>query len=159
MARQALRAVQRDLGGLPDTKEKPMLAPVGVEAEQVMAETGLPSARQLRLLARYGAEAVPLFHDASKADMEHIDFTPYTYSELRQAARCEGVLHLDDLLLRRVRLGLLAPQGGIPMLARIRLIVQPELGWDDARWEAEAASYAELWQRSYSLKPRELSHA
>jgi glycerol-3-phosphate dehydrogenase len=33
----------------------------------------------------------------------------------------------------------------------IRAIAQPELGWDDARWQAEADRYCELWQRAYSL--------
>ncbi len=30
-------------------------------------------------------------------------------------------------------------------MARIRAIVQPELGWDDTRWQAEEKSYTELW--------------
>jgi len=60
-----------------------------------------------------------------------------TWAELRWAAREEGVQHLDDLLLRRVRLGLLLPNGARDLLPRIRRTVQPELGWDDQRWEAE----------------------
>jgi glycerol-3-phosphate dehydrogenase len=60
-------------------------------------------------------------------------------------------VRLDDLLLRRVRLGLLLPRGGQDCLERIRQIVQPELGWSDSRWEQEASAYADLWQRSYSL--------
>ena len=48
----------------------------------------------------------------------------------------EGVVHLDDLLLRRVRLGLLLPHGGLADMDAIRAIAQPELGWDDARWRA-----------------------
>jgi glycerol-3-phosphate dehydrogenase len=73
------------------------------------------------------------------------------WAELRWAARAEGVVHLDDLLLRRVRLGLIAPQGGVQWLDRIRSIVQPELGWDDARWDREASEYTSLWKRCYSL--------
>jgi glycerol-3-phosphate dehydrogenase len=61
------------------------------------------------------------------------------------------VVHLHDLLLRRVRLGLLAPEGGIPLIPRIREIAQEELGWSDARWETEAASYARLWKQCYHL--------
>lgn len=73
------------------------------------------------------------------------------WAELRWAARDEGVVHLDDLLLRRVRVGLLLPHGAMPILERIRAIVQPELGWDDARWEADVASYADIWRQGYSL--------
>jgi len=72
------------------------------------------------------------------------------WAELRWAARDEGVVHLDDLLLRRVRLGLLLPGGGVPILERVRAIAQPELGWDDARWLTEADAYAALWAQAYS---------
>ena len=50
-----------------------------------------------------------------------------------------------------MRLGLLAPNGGLDLLPRIRATVQLELGWDDARWEKEASEYAKLWNASYSL--------
>jgi hypothetical protein len=32
----------------------------------------------------------------------------------------------------------------------IRRICQPELGWDDARWQAEESAYLSLWQNHYS---------
>jgi len=59
------------------------------------------------------------------------------------------VVHLDDLLLRRLRLGLLLPDGGTSLLEGMRPIIQPALGWNEARWQQEAASYARLWQRAY----------
>jgi glycerol-3-phosphate dehydrogenase len=34
---------------------------------------------------------------------------------------------------------------------RIRAVARPELGWSDERWEREAAAYADLWRRCYSL--------
>jgi glycerol-3-phosphate dehydrogenase len=36
-------------------------------------------------------------------------------------------------------------------MARIRATVQPELGWDEVRWQAEEKSYDELWRTSYRL--------
>jgi glycerol-3-phosphate dehydrogenase len=152
MARQALQAAHREFGGYVHDPNRPVLRPFAAEAEHLMACSGLSSTRQLRLLARYGSRSAALFQAASSEDCEPIGSTLYTYAELRQAARSEAIVHLDDLLLRRVRLGLLSPQGGIPFMSPIRSIVQAELGWDDARWEAEAASYVDLWQRAYSLK-------
>ena len=61
------------------------------------------------------------------------------------------VLHLDDLLLRRTRIGLLLADGAAHELPRIRALCQPRLGWDDARWKHEEQDYLELWRRSYSL--------
>ena len=62
--------------------------------------------------------------------------------------------HLDDLLLRRVRVGLLVPDACRALLPRVRAICQPELGWDDARWAEEEAAWLALWERCYSLPDR-----
>jgi glycerol-3-phosphate dehydrogenase len=149
MARDALKAVRGRLGKLPFDPATPVLDLFLPEEEAQFSKLGLSPAQQLRLLARYGPQSVRLFLD--DAPCEIIPHTPYFWSELRQAARAEGVVHLDDLLLRRVRLGLLTPQGGLDLLPRIRAIVQPELGWEDARWEKEASEYIELWNSSYRL--------
>jgi hypothetical protein len=79
--------------------------------------------------------------------------THFLWAELRWAARAEAVTHLDDLMLRRTRLGLLLPEGGRETLPEIREICQAELSWDDPRWESEQAAYLRLWQQHYSLPP------
>jgi glycerol-3-phosphate dehydrogenase len=63
------------------------------------------------------------------------------------------VVHLEDLLLRRARLGLLAKNGGMDDVARIRAIAQAELGWDDATWAREEAAYRATWNRRYGSSP------
>jgi len=150
MARDALKAVRRHLGHIPFDPELPVLDAIPPEAEAVCAASKLSPTQCLRLLARYGPGSAALFI-ASEADLQPIDGTIYLWAELRQAARAEGIVHLDDLLLRRVRLGLLAPNGGLDQMNRIRSIVQPELGWDDARWQVEEKAYDELWNRAYRL--------
>jgi hypothetical protein len=120
-------------------------------------DANLPGAERLddekrqRLLGRYGADAPALVEAAAEGELERIADTDLVWAELRWAARAEGVVHLDDLLLRRVRLGLLTRQGGRSIMERVRGIVQPELGWDDARWEQEVGRYADLWDRCYSV--------
>ncbi|MFZ5922355.1 MAG: glycerol-3-phosphate dehydrogenase/oxidase [Chloroflexota bacterium] len=149
MARDALKAARKYLGAIPFDPETPVLAPFPPESESLFIGTGLPPAQQLRLLARYGTQSAQTFLEDGTHEI--IPDTSYLWSELRQAACAEGVVHLDDLLLRRVRLGLLAPRGGLGLLPRIRGIVQPALGWDDLRWEKEAGEYADLWLHSYGL--------
>lgn len=112
---------------------------------------GLDSALCRRLCGRYGAEAQALVAAAAPGELQPIPGTPLLWAELRWAARAEGVVHLDDLLLRRVRLGLLLPEGGRDLLPRIRTICQPELGWDNERWAAETDAYLALWQQAYGL--------
>jgi glycerol-3-phosphate dehydrogenase len=104
-----------------------------------------------RLLGRYGADVPSLLASAGSRELEAVPGTQIFWAELRWAARAEGVVHLDDLLLRRVRLGILLPEGGKEYLPEIRRICQPELGWDDHHWEAEEAGYLQLWRDSYSL--------
>ena len=125
-----------------------MLDSISPEAVAACAASSFSPVQCLRLLARYGPESAAIF-TAANADLQPIEGTIYVWAELRQAARSEGVVHLADLLLRRVRLGLLVPNGGLDQMVHIRAIVQPELGWDDARWLAEEKSYSEIWNRAY----------
>lgn len=113
--------------------------------------SGLTHLQARRLSGRCGAAAGALLAASQPGELETIPGTPAAWAELRWAARAEAVCHLDDLLLRRVRLGLLLPGGGEELLPRVRAICQPELGWRDRRWEAEAEAYLELWHRCYSV--------
>ncbi len=122
--------------------------------EDLPAAGALPEETRRRLLGRYGSDAPALIATAEAGELELIPGTTAIWAELRWSARAEAVAHLDDLLLRRVRLGLLLPEGGAEHLPRIREIVQPELGWDDARWEAEEAAYRRLIASAYGLPER-----
>jgi len=113
-------------------------------------QMGLDPALQLRLLGRYGHAAIDLLCAAEANELQPIATSPTLWAELRWAARSEQVVHLEDLLLRRSRLGLLLPFGGLGDIERIRSSAQAELGWDDQRWQAEVAAYFALWQQSYS---------
>jgi glycerol-3-phosphate dehydrogenase len=149
MAHDALRAVRSRLPGSPRFSPRLRVLDAPPTDPDLLATLEPPA--RLRLLGRYSSEARGLAEAAHEEELSPIAGGVSLWAELRWAARSEGVVHLDDLLLRRVRLGLLAPHGGIPLLPRIRKIAQAELGWDDARWDQEAADYTRLWERSYSL--------
>lgn len=140
MAVQALDAVA-DL--LPARGEaRPLL-------DATPAFSPLPPEVALRLCTRHGLDAAAVAAEAEEGELEAVPGTPVLWAELRWAAGHEAVRHLDDLLLRRARIGLLLPEGGRAVLPRVRAIVQPVLGWDDVRWEEEQARYLEVWRRSY----------
>lgn len=146
MAQDAIRAIPHsalNVSALPDG------ATVFEPVEDAL--TDLEASLRQRLLGRYGNAARSLVETALPGELTQIPGTNILWVELRWAARTEGVLHLDDLLLRRVRLGLLVPQGGASLLPRIREICQSELGWDDDRWEQEATRYSTLWHQHYTL--------
>lgn len=111
----------------------------------------LPATARHRLAARYGVKAALFAENASASDLAAIPGTQTLWLELRLAAEREAVVHLDDLLLRRTRLGILLPRGGLDHEPRIRELCQPALNWDDARWVREMQRYRELIERYYSL--------
>lgn len=89
--------------------------------------------------------------DCPSVDHDVIPGTPYTWAEVRYAARHEDVQHLEDLLLRRVRVGFVLRDGGEPLLPRVRAVAQHALGWSDARWAAEERAYLTTWRTSYAV--------
>ncbi len=115
---------------------------------------GVEEPMRSRLFGRYGSHARELIAMAHPDELQAIPCTQTIWAELRWAAHAEGVVHLDDLLLRRVRLGLLLPQGGKAHLQTIRVMCQTELGWTDEQWEQEEEAYLTLARTSYSLPDR-----
>ena len=115
--------------------------------------TAVDSYLRQRLAGRYGQEALAVIQAAAPGELAAIDEKlgrVALLAELRWAARAEGVVHLQDLLLRRVRLGYLLPRGGLDHIETIRAIVQPELGWDNERWSRELLAYRRQWHEFYA---------
>lgn len=115
------------------------------------AMSSLSPTQQRRLLGRHGRQLDDVLRRVDELGSERVGATDTLWAELAWAAEGELVLHLDDLLLRRTRLGLLLAEGGRAELPRIRTLCQPRLGWSDARWQQEENDYLALWQRCYSL--------
>src|SRR3990167_5606360 len=111
----------------------------------------LSPAQQKRLIGRYGRALPQLLALVDELGVEQVAGTDTLWAELAWAAEQELVLQLDDLLLRRTRLGLLLALGAAAELPRIRALCQARLGWSDARWQLEEADYLALWARCYSL--------
>jgi glycerol-3-phosphate dehydrogenase len=111
----------------------------------------LTKAQMRRLTGCYGSDVWALIDAAQPEELKEIPTTCTLWAELRWAARDEGIVHLEDLLLRRTRLGLTVPKGGKALLPVIRSICQAELGWDNVHWEEEEQSYLSLWQQCYNL--------
>lgn len=106
-----------------------------------------------RLVGRYGLEASEAVNCARDGELERIPGTDTLWAELRWAARTEAVVHLEDLLLRRTRIGVLLKGGAEALLDRIRRVCREELGWDDQKWQEEIDSYRRLLKKCYSVPP------
>jgi len=74
---------------------------------------------QERVLGRYGSVGCQIIRQYDKELFSPIENTKTLWAEIRYAAEYENICHLSDLLLRRVRIGLLLPEGGKKLLDRI----------------------------------------
>jgi glycerol-3-phosphate dehydrogenase len=149
IALDALNAAAPALGGL--AVQEPgdeIFRKPAVSVEQI-AIADKPWAQ--RMIGRYGDHAKTLVDAARGDELQRIGNTQFCLAECRWAARHEAVLHLDDLLLRRTRLGSLLEQGGEALLPALESICAKELNWDAARWHAEVARYREIWRKHYYL--------
>lgn len=149
-AHEVLRAVTGILGvsrGKDETRSlDPVPQAVAAEANEVFS--GLPHLLRRRLVGRLGPDLEGFLGWVGRKDLEPVPGTPYVWAELVWAARNEGVLHLEDLLLRRVRLGHLLPEGGAALRDEIEERLRPHAGWSPQRWWDEWERHRRLWQES-----------
>jgi glycerol-3-phosphate dehydrogenase len=151
IALDVLKAVRHHLSDMPEpSQDTPVLNQID---RQLPGCNDLRDACRRRLLGRYGSDALAVVNMAQPGEMETIPGTDYLWVELRWAARSEGVCHLEDLLLRRTRLGLVLPAGGASILPVVKQICQPELHWTDSQWQREVTDYQTVITQCYSLPP------
>ena len=105
------------------------------------AKTALPKLTGLMRTQQRHAEEIGL------------EGTKYSVARVRWAARHEQVVHLDDIMLRRTRLGLITPHGGKSLLPKVHPVCREELGWNDDRWRDEEKRYLEIWAKAHAPVP------
>jgi len=129
----------------PSFDEVPQKPPLGY---------GLTPPIWRRLYGRYGMAAETLVRKAKPRDLSIVPGTHTLWAELPYVAQNEQIRHLTDLLLRRVRIGLLTPEGGKAYLKRIRKLCQNVLPWDRRRWKKEINTYLDHWLYAHALPVR-----
>lgn len=110
----------------------------------------VPQNIRRRLYGRYGKAAETILNSPNKDDLTFVPGTSTLWAEIAYVAANEQVKHLSDLILRRVRIGLLLPNGGMAHFERIEKLCKSALSWDDSRWNIETKRYIEEWQDHYA---------
>jgi glycerol-3-phosphate dehydrogenase len=105
-----------------------------------------------RILGRYGQAGEEIFSEAQEQDLSEIPGTNSIWAELPFVCRREQVRKLSDLLLRRVRIGLLCPEGARNHMPRIRKLCMAPLNWDDEKWRRQEIDYLESWQQAHGVQ-------
>ncbi|BFM14064.1 glycerol-3-phosphate dehydrogenase/oxidase [Maricurvus nonylphenolicus] len=149
IAQDVLKAAEPLLGKkLTDFADDRVFSPVKTDPEKYFA---IDAARAKRLLGRFGDKSHAVLSDAQVDEHGLIGDSTYCLAECRWSLRNELVVHLDDLLLRRTRLGLLLKEGGVQIFDQLKALFKDELGWDGERWQSELDRYRSIWKKHYSL--------
>jgi glycerol-3-phosphate dehydrogenase len=155
MARDVVDAAVADFGRwVPAsvTDQLPLLGADGLaaaaaEAERLAEDYGVPADAVEHLLERYGTlteEVLELTRDDPALARPLADGHPYLAAEVAYAVTHEGALHVEDVLVRRVRLFIETGAHGAEAVGPVTDIMGDLLGWDAARRAAETKGYLEL---------------
>ncbi|HRH90984.1 MAG TPA: glycerol-3-phosphate dehydrogenase/oxidase [Agitococcus sp.] len=134
---------------LPTIKQRDQKASVFSNPEGHISSPLSPE-QYRRFVGKYGYLAQRFLAEMPAQELKLIPETQTMWAEVRWALRYEQVVHLDDLMLRRTRLGLLLVKGGATHFDTIKQIALSE-GWTEERWVSEQARYSQIWQTYYSL--------
>ena len=97
-----------------------------------------------RFVGRYGSESaavLELARDRPELLEPIAEGLPYTGAEVLWAAREEMAQTLDDVLARRTRAGIQRARSAMHAAPSVARLLAPELGWDAARADEEAARF------------------
>lgn len=104
-----------------------------------------------QISACYGEFSQIFVSKANKSYCNPIRYSKHIWAELVWSVQYEQVQHLDDLLLRRTRIGNVLPNGARELLPKIQRLCAPYLSWNEEKWQQEIVRYLAIWQRAYSL--------
>jgi glycerol-3-phosphate dehydrogenase len=134
------------------TEQLPLLGADGLAAVQAGAgrlaeDYRVPRALVEHLLSRYGTLAGEVL-DLIRADPALArplsEGFAYLRAEVVYAVTHEAALHVEDVLMRRIRLSIESADAGTEVAAEVALIMGRLLGWSRRRRAAETRRYLEL---------------
>jgi len=106
---------------------------------------------KMRLHGRYGENIN--FNYLKKNDlMKKIPGTKTFLAEIYIASKDKTIKHLDDLLMRRLRIGLLLENGALGIIDQIKDLTSENLGWDEQKWKVEIERYKKVYNDFFSPK-------
>jgi glycerol-3-phosphate dehydrogenase len=164
MARDVVDAAVAGLGrGVPAsvTDQVPLLGADGLAAVRAGAgrlaeDYKVPRAAVEHLLDRYGTLAAEVL-DLIRADpgmaRPLADGHPYLRAEVAYAVTHEDALHVEDVLVRRIRLFIESADSGTAVAAEVSSIMGRLLGWSRRKRAAETRRYLELVAAEQTLAP------
>src|ERR1700753_3165658 len=144
------------------TDQLPLLGADGLpaaaaEADRLAEDYGVTREAVEHLLDRYGTlteEVLELTRDDPALARPLADGHPYLAAEVAYAVTHEGALHVEDVLVRRVRLFIETGAHGAEAVGPVTDIMGDLLGWGAARRAAGAEGYLELLEADTRALPQ-----
>jgi glycerol-3-phosphate dehydrogenase len=133
------------------TETTPLVGAAGLQATRkqlpnIARQYGLTDARAEHLISRYGSElpvVLGTIDEDASLGQPIAEAPDYLRAEAAWAVTHEGALHLEDVLLHRIRLDLETPDRGKSAAPEIAEIMGGILGWDEATVAAEVENWNE----------------
>lgn len=110
------------------------------DREQLARDLGFSASVMEGLMRRHGDridDVLQVIYEQPELAEPLSDDVPYRKAEAVVAIRNEGAMDLSDILVRRTRTAMEARDGGRAAAEGLRAVMAAELGWDDARMDAE----------------------
>jgi len=134
------------------TEQLPLLGADGLAGVQAGAgrlaeDYRVPRAVVSHLIDRYGTlagEVLDLIRADAALARPLCEGFPYLRAEVVYAVTHEDALHVEDVLMRRMRLSIESADSGTEVAAEVALIMGRQLGWSRRRRAAETRRYLEL---------------
>lgn len=147
IAQDALKAAEKYISGFRlNPYSEHVFSPTAQPENDV---SSLSEYTAKRLQGFYGYQFGSVLETINKNEEQQALAAWLLWGELRWIAANESIQHLDDLLLRRTRVGLLLEQGGLEFEQEVKTICEQELGWDSARWQVELERYVNILDTYY----------
>lgn len=164
MAKDAVDRVSEDLG--VSSKSRTRWIRLGVrdgEALSVAVERrcralGLTGSVAVDLVRRYGDRALDVLDVAHAEELTEplVEGLDPIGAEAVYTSRAEMTTHLNDLLLRRTRLGLVDPEAGIGARATAAKLLSGEFGWSRRETRRQVDAHRAEVERERGLPLRKL---
>lgn len=107
-----------------------------------------------RILGRYGGP-VDFKNLKERNLLESVGHSETVLAEIEIASKDPTIRYLDDLMLRRLRLGIVLEHGGIEIMDTVKKLAGDNLGWDADRWNRELDRYRRIHRRYFAPFPEE----
>ncbi len=108
------------------------------DAADALQRLGAGSAVAAGMVRRLGAMALAASGAAEPEELRPVaDGVDVCAAELGWHLRFGGVVRLEDLLLRRIRIGMWQPHRTLELAPRLRPLLRRTAGWNVARWNRE----------------------